>query len=339
MDIDAAGDMTCGEFRFNAGIDEFHAFGHGILYFLCAQSFLLWHFEEQRTVDFVEFLHHGEVLRRFRLVFEEEVGESGLIVLETEGPVTDFLISNGGAGYSAECFTAGGARTVSGPYLNMVGQVGEAVDGLVHLLCAFVLCAFHTGGFFEQVGATDITDEYEVTGEEHHGFGTGRGVGQQEADAFRCMAGGVEHIDFEVAHHEGIVVFQTHMVEFIFPAFAAFIGEVKFTAGEGGQFTRTGEEVGVDMRFHDMCDAHIVLPGDLEIGINISFRVDHGGDAGLLASDKIAGLCQGFVVNVLEEHGLRFLWKTICLVIVNANLDNPNGFVGDYYHVGGPVYV
>jgi hypothetical protein len=58
-----------------------------------------------------------------------------------------------------------------------------------------------------------------------------------------------------------------------------------------------------------------------------------------LASDKIAGLCQGFVVNVLEEHGLRFLWKTICLVIVNANLDNPNGFVGDYYHVGGPVYV
>ena len=69
----------------------------------------------------------------------------------------------------------------------------------------------------------------------------------------------------------------------------------------------------MDMGFHDMRNAHVVLFGDLQVSIDIAFGVDHGGYAGLLASDEIAGLGQGLVVDVLEKHGQCILWCKMCL--------------------------
>ena len=112
------------------------------------------------------------------MIFQQEAGEAIFVVMEAEGPVADLFISYGRAGDGTKGLSAGGTGAVARPYLDVIGEVRKSIDGLVHLVCALVLGAFHTGGLFEEVGASDIAYENEVTGEEHNRFGACWRVGQ-----------------------------------------------------------------------------------------------------------------------------------------------------------------
>ena len=60
-----------------------------------------------------------------------------------------------------------------------------------------------TGGFLQQVGATNGTNEDEVTREDAHRFvGVSALIGEQKRDAFRRVTRGVHHVELDVADRE-----------------------------------------------------------------------------------------------------------------------------------------
>ena len=116
------------------------------------------------------------------------------------------------------------------------------------------------------------------------------------------MARGVHDLKLEVAQLEDVAVFEAHVGEFVAPVLAAFVREVQLCPGQPGKLARPGEEVGMDVRLSDFGDAHLVVCGDLQVGIHIALRVDDDGFARLLAADEVAGLGQRFIINMLEKH-------------------------------------
>lgn len=112
----------------------------------------------------------------------------------------------------------------------------------------------------------------------------------------------VQHFEAEFADLEGVPIAEAYMVEGILPVGPSLLRQVELGSREGGQFAGTGEEVGMDMRFHDMGDLHPVLPGYLPVGVDIPLRVDDGGHPGLLAANEVRGLGQRAVVDMLEVH-------------------------------------
>ena len=116
------------------------------------------------------------------------------------------------------------------PYLHEVRIVIHLLEGSEHRIRALFGCAFHFGRFFEQVGTADVANEDEVTCEDAHRFITAATtVDQHERDAFRCMAWGVDHFQFDIADIDDVAVFQVDGIFwhiFIFPVLIAFVGHI-----------------------------------------------------------------------------------------------------------------
>lgn len=76
------------------------------------------------------------------------------------------------------------------------------------------------------------------------------------------------------------------------------------------QVLGTGEKISMDMRFSDMRYFHVVLTGNVEVCINVSFWIDDDGNTTFLASDEVTPLRQGLVIDMLKKHNvpLRIGW-------------------------------
>ena len=72
----------------------------------------------------------------------------------------------------------------------------------------------------------------------------------------------------------------------------------------------------MDVSFGNMGNAKAVLLGNVKVGINIAFGVDHDGFAGALTTDKVTGLRQTRIENVLEKHNNVLFLMLILLVIL-----------------------
>jgi len=53
------------------------------------------------------------------------------------------------------------------------------------------------------------------------------------------------------------------------------------------QFEVTGDEIGVEVREEDVCDAKVVIRGERQILIDVALRVDNGGGTALLVGNDV----------------------------------------------------
>jgi len=58
-----------------------------------------------------------------------------------------------------------------------------------------------------------------------------------------CVSGRVHHLEFDIAHHEGITIFEQRVAVFrgigVLPIFIALIGQIEVCPDTLGQFTRS----------------------------------------------------------------------------------------------------
>ena len=106
-----------------------------------------------------------------------------------------------------------------------------------------------------EVGAAYVADEEGVAGEDGSGLRGGGEVGEDGADAFDGVAGGVEEVEAGVAELEGVAVFDRSVGEGGVGVFA----EVDAGAGALGEFVVAGDEVGVEMGLDDVLDGETFL--------------------------------------------------------------------------------
>jgi len=134
---------------------------------------------------------------------------------------------------------------------------------------------------------------------------------------FRRMPGSMNRPKLNLANIKGIAVFQKLMIvaaaagflvePAVLPVGATFIGKIETGADTFGQFARSGEKVGVNVRLGDGRDAHAFVSGDLQIAVDIALRIDDDRFFGLLTSDQISCLGQLVVIDHAEQHVLLLI--------------------------------
>ena len=209
-----------------------------------------------------------------------------------EGVVGAALLADGGGALGAHLAAAERAGAVGGEDLGVVGELEEFfVQALVEqggeLLRGVV------GG---EIGAAYVADEESVAGEDGSGA-CGRGeVGEDGADAFDGVAGGVEEVEAGVAELEGVAVFDGGVGEGGVGVFA----EIDAGAGALGELVMAGDEVGVEMGLDDVLDAEIFLAGEVEVDIDVALGVDDGGDA--FGGHDVGGVSEAAEEELLDEY-------------------------------------
>src|ERR1700736_3211656 len=66
----------------------------------------------------------------------------------------------------------------------------------------------------------------------------------------------------------------------------------------------TRDEIGVQVRQEDVCDAKAVRFREGQILIDVALRIYHGGDACLLVADEIRGVGEAVQIKLMEDHAL-----------------------------------
>ena len=163
------------------------------------------------------------------------------------------------------------------------GIVGEFEKFFVETLVE------HRGQFLRsvvagEIGAAYVAYEEGVAGKDGAWVGGSDEVGEDGADAFDGVAGGVEEVEAGVAEAEGVAVFDRCVREGSVGVFA----EVDAGAGAFGEFVMAGDEVGVEMGLDDVLDLEIFLAGSFDVDVDVTLRVDDGGDA--LGGDEVGGV-------------------------------------------------
>jgi hypothetical protein len=193
---------------------------------------------------------------------------------------------------------------VAGPHLDVVREREEVVaQAGEEALGAAEAGVDEAGRLVEQVGAADVADEHEVAGEEEAGMLGGGAVGHEERQVLRRVARGVDGLQADVADPDLAAVVELHPVEAVLPIVVALVGEVEGRAGALGELAAAGLVVGVDVRFGDGGDAHAVVLGEADEGVDVAAGVDDDGLAGGLAADEVAALGEVLVVDGLKQHG------------------------------------
>jgi hypothetical protein len=162
-----------------------------------------------------------------------------------------------------------------------------------------------------EVGAAYVAYEESVAGEDGSGLG-GRGqVGEDGADAFYGVAGGVEEVDAGAAELEGVAFFDGGVGE----GGAGVFAEVDAGAGALGEFVVAGDEVGVEMGLDDVLDAETFLAGEVEVEVYIALWVDDGGYA--FGGHDVGGVGEAAEEELLDEYGFHVFplvavyWKAV----------------------------
>lgn len=305
-DVQGAGDCAFMDFAVGAGVDEGDLVAGEIPGDVGGVQF---HersaFAHDGRALAVFALHPAEVGVGVGLAVEEFVDEALLVVCCEVGtpPGVEPLVTDGGGGDGAEGLAAGAARAVTGMDLDVVGkgqelvpQAGEELRG------AFEAGIDSAGCLIEQVRPAQVTGEDEVAGEQVAGMVAERTVGDQERQVFRCVPGGVDGLDADIAESELVAVVEPFAVELVLPVRASFTRYVNRGPGRGGQLAGAGEVVGVNVGFGNGHDLHAVPFGEILVDGNVAAAVDNNRFTLGLAADQVAGLGEVFVVNALDKH-------------------------------------
>jgi hypothetical protein len=152
----------------------------------------------------------------------------------------------------------------------------------------------------EKVGASDVTNEQEITRERANGLVSGGRIRQQEEEMLGAVAGHVPHVDANLANGEGISISEEfgalRWAKPVLPVAPAFGGEEESRTCQSGKLTSAGEEIGVNVRLGDVRYAETLCFGGGDIRLDVAQRIDYQCFAGLLGSDEIARLSEAFIV-------------------------------------------
>ena len=265
----------------------------------------------------VAHLHLGEVARGLGLSAEDFIHEL-VFGLDFEAPVDLLFESESADGHTAEALAAGATGAVGGVDQEVIRHRFEELGkAAVEHLCSGFHGAFESGGPFEEVGAADVADEDEVTGEGDDGFGAGGFIGEDEGDVLRRVTRGVPDIETQVTDADDIAMLDEGDVRFVgvavLPVGGAFIGEEEPGAGALGEFPGAGEEVGVDVGFGDDGDGESLAAGVLEDGLEVLAGIDDGGVTGSGTTDEVGGVSERLVVEAFDDHDDFSFWLVLNL--------------------------
>jgi len=112
------------------------------------------------------------------------------------------------------------------------------------------------------------------------------------------------------------------------PVLAALVGQVQLYAVLFREFSRTGQEIRVDVRLRRRDDAHALALGKLKIAIDVALRIDHDRLARLLTADQVRILRQRLIGNTSKQHGVSR---------VSAQLRTAAGETAERIHPPVPV--
>ena len=184
-------------------------------------------------------------------------------------------------------------------HLEVVRQFEEpAIDAVIELLGEMGLCAVS-----EQIGPADAPREEGIAGEHEPRLGSPRPIGHDEADAVRRMPGRVQHRDPNVAHLVLLAVLQIHVREF---DGRGGVDEHR-RAGDDRQPPGTRHVVRLHVRLEDVGDAHVLLCGRLDIGLDLVLWIHHSAAGCAPSAEEVAGAAGFGREKLSEDHEVGLL--------------------------------
>lgn len=168
-----------------------------------------------------------------------------------------------------------------------------------------------TRSAFEQIGTPHITHKDKVPAQQTHRLScTSSQIRHQKAHVLRRVPGGENGFQLNVADAERVAIMQEARIRVTLGPFKlrdgpAFRREIRHGFVTLHQLARTAEVVRMDVRIRYRSDPQIVVSGDLQVTVNIPFRVNDDCLAGALAPDQIGILREGGVSDLPEKHGFR----------------------------------
>ena len=81
--------------------------------------------------------------------------------------------------------------------------------------------------------------------------------------------------------------------------------DVDRRAGRACKAAVAGDVVGVVVGLQHVLDPHPVQAAEVQVGVDVPLRVDHGGDARAGVADQVGGAAQVLVHDLAKEHRIR----------------------------------
>jgi hypothetical protein len=219
------------------------------------------------------------------------------LALEAQGAVVTALEADRRAGLEVDPGAAAErAAEVPGPDLGLLGQLQEAL----------VQGAEDVGGALarldREVGTGDVADEEAVAGQRCPGVVAAGRVTQEKGGVLGPVAGRVDRLDRRaLAQLQGPAVAEG-LVRVLGPG---QLVDVDRRPRRPCQAAVAGDVVGVVVGLQHMLDPHPVQAGEVQVGVDVPLRVDHGGDAGGGVADQVGGAAEVLVDDLAEEHRIR----------------------------------
>ncbi len=267
--------------------------------------------EEGRAL-LVDALHLREVGGRLRLAGQHGTHELRLVG-DREPPVEQLLVAQRGLRHRAERLAARRARAVARPELQPVRVLAEALQQPEERARAVLHGVGEARRALQQIRPPHVADEDEVAREGPHGPVGASGVGDDEGEVLRCVAGRRDHVDAHVAHHERVAVPHEDGVnalravvvgrEPVLPVGVPLVREVEGGPRPVGELARAGHEVRVDVRLRHVRDAEPLVGRRAHVLLHVAVGVHHQGLASGRTPHQVARLGEAVVVEAPEKHG------------------------------------
>ena len=240
-------------------------------------------------------VERDDALEVRRLVGElaGERADEAVLVVAREQPVEAALEANRGHGLLAHPRAAAERPAdVAGPDLGEVPEREEPLERPEEPAGALL-------GVDCEIRARDVAHEERVAGDDEPGLLAAAPVGDEIRGVLRPVAGGCKSRDGDLADRDRVAVGERLVLE-LDPCAGR---HVDGGAGRLGQAALAGDVVGVVVRLEDVGDPEAVLLGELEVGLDVPFRVDDRRLAPV--GDDVGRAPEILVQHLPEEHSRR----------------------------------
>ena len=154
-----------------------------------------------------------------------------------------------------------------------------------------------------EVGAGDVADEQRVAAQHRDRVAAALGVAQQEGGVLGPVAGGVDRLDRHALAERQRPAVGDRVVLVLG---LGQLADVDRRPARPRQPAVPRDVVGVVVRLQHVLDPHPVQAGEVEVGVDVPLRVDHGGDAGPRVADQVGGATEVLVDDLAKEHAFEF---------------------------------
>ena len=124
---------------------------------------------------------------------------------------------------------------------------------------------------------------------------------EKKRHVLRRVAGRVPSGNESGAKLEDVSIDDSLMFETV--ARASFVTEVYFRGlGTRTKFTRTTDEIDMDVRFKNMRNRYLFLESELQVAIHIRARIEHRGYSRGIITDQVGKLGDTFGLNSFKNE-------------------------------------